>query len=38
MSHTMTSRVLSSATTLLAVLETFAGVPDWQVDTLGGGA
>ena len=35
MSHTMTSRVFSSATGLLALLETFAGVPHRQVDTLG---
>ncbi len=38
MSHTMTSQVFLSATRLLALLETFAGVPDRQVDTLGGGA
>ena len=37
MSHIMTSRVFSSATGLLALLETFAGVPVQQVDTLGGG-
>ena len=37
MSHTMTSRVFSSATRLLALLETFAGVPNRQVNTLGGG-
>ena len=37
MSHTMTSRVFSSATRLLALLESFAGVPHWQVVTLGGG-
>ena len=36
MSHIMTSRVFSSATGLLALLETFAGVPYRQVDTLGG--
>ena len=36
MSHTMTSQVFLSATRLLALLETFAGVPDRQVDTLGG--
>ena len=36
MSHIMTSRVFSSATRLLALLETFAGVPDWQVDTVEG--
>ena len=36
MSHTMTSRVFPSATRLLAVLESFAGVPDRQVATLGG--
>ena len=36
MSHTMTPRVFSSAIRLLALLETFAGVPDRQVDTLGG--
>ena len=32
----MTSRVFSSATRLLALLESFAGVPHRQVDTLGG--
>ena len=37
MSHTMTFRVFSSATRLLAVLESFAGVPHRQVATLGGG-
>ena len=37
MSHTMTSRVFSSATRLLALLESFAGVPHRQVDTRGGG-
>ena len=37
MSHTMASRVFSSATGLLALLETFAGVPVRQVATLGGG-
>ncbi len=36
MSRIMTSRVFLSATGLLALLETFAGVPVWQVDTLGG--
>ncbi len=36
MSHTMTSRVFPSATRLLAVLESFAGVLDRQVATLGG--
>ena len=36
MSHIMTSRVFLSATGLLALLETFAGVPVRQVDTLGG--
>ena len=36
MSHTMTSRVFSSATRLLALLESFARVPYRQVDTLGG--
>ena len=36
MSHTVTYRVFLSATRLLALLETFAGVPDRQVDTLGG--
>ena len=33
MNH-MTSRVFSSATRLLALQETFAGVPDGQVDTV----
>ena len=37
MSHIMTSRVFLSATGLLALLETFAGVPVRQVATLGGG-
>ena len=37
MSHIMTSRVFSSATGLLALLETFAGVPHRQVGTLRGG-
>ena len=37
MSHIMTSRVFLSATGLLALLETFAGVPDRQVATLGWG-
>ena len=32
----MTSRVFSSATRLLAELESFAGEPDRQVDTLRG--
>ncbi len=36
MSHIMTSRVFISATRLLALLETFAGVPDGQVDTVEG--
>ena len=36
MSHIMASRVFSSATGLLALLETFAGVPIRQVATLGG--
>ena len=36
MSHIMTSRVFSSATGLLTLLETFAGVPVRQVATLGG--
>ena len=36
MSHTMTSRVFLSATRLLALVESFAGVSHWQVDTLGG--
>ena len=34
MSHTMTSRMFPSATRLLAVLESFSGVPDRQVATL----
>ena len=38
MSHIMTSRVFSSATRLLALLERFAGVPDRQVDTYTRGA
>ena len=37
MSHTMTSRVFSSATRLLSLLESFAGVPRRPVNTLGGG-
>ena len=36
MSHIMTSRVFLSATGLLTLLETFAGVPDRQVDSLEG--
>ncbi len=33
----MTSLVFLSATSLLVLLESFAGVPHWQVETLGGG-
>ena len=36
MSHSMTFQVFSSATRLLVLLESLAGVPDWQVATLGG--
>ncbi len=36
MSHFMTSRVIPSATRLLVLLESFIGVPDRQVNILGG--